>query len=449
MEMTRGPIVKTIMRLALPIMASSFLGTLYNMCDMAWVGTLGAKAVAGVGVGGMYMWFANCIATLPRMGGQVLSAQAIGAGENEKAKGYTRAALHLIVLLGILFGAVSMLCTRQMVGFFNLGDPVSEGIAISYMKIACGFVLFSFMNFTLAGLYTAEGDSKTPMIANFIGLVLNMILDPLMILGIGFFPRLETKGAAIATVTSQIIVLLILIFHMIQKSEKSIIFKDQNYFSLCDRESYQGVVRIGLPASFQSLVYCFISMLLTRLVAGFGPEAVAVARVGGQIESVSWNTADGFASAINSFCGQNLGASEYERIKKGYYFSAAAAFLWGLLVLIAFVFIPRPISGIFFHEEAVIALAVAYLFIVGFSEPFLMVEIVTIGALSGLGRTRICSILSVIVTGMRIPIAYILLRTPLGLNGIWFACLITTVVKSILLVITFVRGQDKLDQLKN
>ncbi len=82
MELTKGPIVKTILALAIPIMASSFLGTLYNICDMAWVGTLGAKTVAGVGVGGMYMWLASGFATLPRMGGQVLTAQAIGAGND-------------------------------------------------------------------------------------------------------------------------------------------------------------------------------------------------------------------------------------------------------------------------------------------------------------------------------------------------------------------------------
>lgn len=436
-SLTKGPIVKTILRLAIPIMASSFLGTLYNLCDMAWVGTLGAKTVAGVGAGGMYLWLSSGLATLPRMGGQVLAAQAIGAGDYKRAHSLTKAAIQIVTVLGVLFSIISLAFTRQMVGFFNLTDGESVAVAHRYIQITCGLILFSFLNMTLTGLYTADGDSKTPMIANFFGLVLNMILDPLLILGPGFFPRLEDVGAAAATVFSQAIVFGILLLKMRGRESASGIFRQQNYFTACSRETYAGIVRIGVPAAIQSMVYCFISMLITRLVSGFGPEAVAVSRVGGQIESISWNTAEGFSSAINSFCGQNYGAGEYDRIKKGYLFSLGACFLWGTAVLLCFVLLPAPISMIFFHEEAAIACSISYLIIIGFCEPFLMVEIVTEGALSGLGKTKLCSIISVILTAMRIPLAYLFMRTALGLNGIWFALTLTSVLKGIIYMGTF------------
>lgn len=439
MDMTKGPIVRTITNLALPIMASSFLGTLYNLCDMAWVGTLGAKVVAGVGVGGMYMWFANGFATLPRMGGQVLTAQALGAGNHEKAQDYVRAALHLIFLFGLIFGVISLIFTKQMIHFFKLGDPLSESIALSYMRIACGLIVFSFLNFTLTGLYTADGDSKTPMVANLIGLILNMILDPLLIIGPGFFPRMEAVGAAVATVVSQIIVFIIMCLRMKSKRTKATVFRGLNIIKASNESSYRGIIKIGLPASVQSMVYCFISMILTRFVAGFGPEAVAVYRVGGQIESVSWNTADGFSSAINSFCGQNFGAKQYKRIRKGYFFAAATAFLWGSLVFICFMVAPGPISNVFFHEEFAIALCVSYLIVIGVSEPFMMVEIVSIGALSGLGKTQICSILSILFTGMRIPMAYFLLKTSLGVSGIWWAITVTSIIKAFIFTATFMK----------
>lgn len=436
-SLTKGPIVKTILRLAIPIMASSFLGTLYNLCDMAWVGTLGAKTVAGVGAGGMYLWLSSGLATLPRMGGQVLVAQAIGAGDYQRAHSLTRAAMQIVFALGLVFSIISLLFTRQMVGFFNLTDGESVAVAHRYIQITCGLILFSFLNMTLTGLYTADGDSKTPMIANFFGLVLNMILDPLLILGPGFFPRLEDVGAAVATVFSQAIVFGILLLKMRGRESASGIFRQQHYFTTCSKEIYAGIVRIGVPAAIQSMVYCFISMLITRLVSGFGPEAVAVSRVGGQIESISWNTAEGFSSAINSFCGQNYGAGEYDRIKKGYLFSLGACFLWGTAVLLCFVLFPAPISMIFFHEEAAIACSISYLIIIGFCEPFLMVEIVTEGALSGLGKTKLCSIISVILTAMRIPLAYLFMRTALGLNGIWFALTLTSVLKGIIYMGTF------------
>ena len=93
LDLTSGPILKTLAELALPIMASSFLGTAYNITDMAWIGMLGSKVVAGVGVGGMYVWLSQGIAALPRMGGQVNVAQCCGSGDREAAKNYASAAL--------------------------------------------------------------------------------------------------------------------------------------------------------------------------------------------------------------------------------------------------------------------------------------------------------------------------------------------------------------------
>ena len=84
-NLTKGPILKTLTKLAIPIMASSFLGTLYNLTDMAWIGLLGSKAVAGVGVGGMYTWLSQGLASMARMGGQVQVAQCIGKGNRDRS----------------------------------------------------------------------------------------------------------------------------------------------------------------------------------------------------------------------------------------------------------------------------------------------------------------------------------------------------------------------------
>ena len=149
-DLTSGPILKTLAELALPIMASSLLGTAYNITDMAWIGMLGSKAVAGVGVGGMYVWLSQ----------------------------------GLTFLLGILFAAVCIVFIHPLLGFFNLGDAETYTAAKLYTLITCGLILFSFLNLTLTGLSTAQGDSKTPLMANLLGLVGNMILDPILILGL-------------------------------------------------------------------------------------------------------------------------------------------------------------------------------------------------------------------------------------------------------------------------
>ena len=435
-NLTKGPIMKTLVKLAVPIMASAFLGTLYNITDMAWIGLLGSKAVAGVGVGGMFTWLSQGLASMARMGGQVQVAQCIGRGDREKAHGFAQAAVQLSAAMGIAYAVLCLIFVNQMVGFFKLEDAEAQASALAYTKIACGLIVFSFVTFTLTGIYTAQGDSRTPFVANLIGLATNMILDPLLILGAGPIPSLGVTGAAIATVTAQFIVMSILVGGiMIRKKEN--VLKGTHIFAAISWDSLRGICRIGIPTALQGMAYCMISMVLTRMVSGFGAEAIATQRVGGQIESISWNTADGFASALNAFTAQNYGAEKLDRVKKGYRASLWTVGIWGCLIMLVFVFLPEPISGVFFHEPSAIATSVGYLIIVGFSEPFLCVELMTVGALSGLGKTHLCSVISIIFTGARIPLAILLCRTALGLNGIWCAVSSTSIVKGIIFVATF------------
>ena len=434
-NLTKGPILKTLTKLAIPIMASSFLGTLYNITDMAWIGLLGSKAVAGVGVGGMFTWLSQGLAAMARMGGQVQVAQCIGRGERDRAHGFAQAAVQIATLMGMAYAVISLLFTRQMVAFFQLTDPEAQTAALSYTKIACGLIVFSFLTLTMTGLYTAQGDSKTPFLANLIGLVTNMILDPVLILGPGPFPKLGVVGAAIATVTAQAIVMMMMILGvLIQKKEN--VLKGIRLTAKIPKEYLGGLCRIGIPTAIQGMAYCAISMVLTRMVSAYGAEAVATQRVGGQIESISWNTADGFAAALNAFIAQNYGAGKMDRVRKGYRASLWTVGIWGLLISFVFICFPKAIADIFFHEPKAVATAVGYLVIIGFSEAFMCVELTTVGALSGLGRTRLCSIISITFTSVRIPLA-IILGGLIGLSGIWWALSITSIIKGIIFTCTF------------
>lgn len=437
LNLTNGPILRTLTELSLPIMASSFLSTAYNITDMAWIGTLGSRAVAGVGVGGMYVWLSQGLVSLARMGGQVHVAQCCGRGDRNAAKHYAEASLQLTALFGILFAAVCLLFTGPLVSFFQLSDPITVQYAREYLQITCGLIIFSYLNYTLTGLYTAQGDSKTPFKANLAGLAANMALDPLLILGIGPFPRLETRGAAIATVTAQFLVLAVLILEIFRKKKEDNLLREIWLFSIPRWSCFRSICRIGIPTALQGIIYCMISMILTRMVSAFGPGAVATQRVGGQIESISWNTADGFAAALNAFMAQNYGAARHDRIREGYRISFRIIAIWGLLVTALFILFPRPIAQLFFYEEDVINTAINYLVIIGIGEAFLCVEITTIGALSGLGLTRLCSIISIILTGARIPLALLLTKTSMGLSGIWWALTLSSIAKGILFYFTF------------
>ena len=437
--LTEGPILRSLVALAMPIMASSFLNTVYSITDMAWIGMLGSKAVAGVGVGGMYVWLSQGLSSLARMGAQVNVAQAFGRGRKDEAGEYARASLQLTLLFGGLFALISVGFADGLVALFGLGDKETVQYAQSYLQITCGLVIFSYMTVVLTGIYTAQGDSKTPLLANIVGLITNMVLDPVLILGIGPFPRMEVVGAAIATVIAQFIVMLVMILGAFKGKGEDNILGGMKLMKPVEGRFFRGVFRIGVPTAIQGTVYCVISMVLTRMVAVFGPGAVAVQRVGGQVEAVSWNTADGFAAALNAFTAQNYGAGQMERVRKGYKISFRTIAVWGSLITLAFVLLPGQISQVFFHEPEVVGISVDYLRIVGISEAFMCVELMTVGALSGLGRTKLCSIISIVFTGARVPLAVALAASPLGLKGIWWALTLSSVVKGILFVAAFDR----------
>ena len=141
-DLTSGPILKTLAELALPIMISSMLGTAYSIMDMAWIGLLGAKAVAGVGVGGMYVWLSQGLSSLARMGGQVNMAHSLGRGDQKTAAGFAQAALQLTILFSLFVTLISILFTNPLLHFFALNDAATYNSARIYMRADPVFLPF-------------------------------------------------------------------------------------------------------------------------------------------------------------------------------------------------------------------------------------------------------------------------------------------------------------------
>lgn len=428
-DLLNGNILTSLTELALPIMATSLVQTAYNLTDMAWIGMVGSDAVAAVGAAAMYTWLSSGVAALARMGGQVKSAHAYGEGNRREAVQYGKGALQLALVLAAAYGIITNLFAGPLIGFFHLNSSLVVKDAIVYLRIACGLILFAFIGQTLTGLYTASGNSRTPFVANCIGMGANIVLDPLLIFGLGPIHGMGVAGAAVATVTAQFIVSLVLVISM---RKDPVLAAQMRIWIPTPLSNIKTMVRIGFPAAIQSMLYCGISMVLTRFVTAWGDTAVAVQRVGGQIESISWMTADGFGTAINAFVGQNYGAGNLKRVKKGYMTASVIMFIWGIFTTCLLIFGAASIFSLFIHEPEVIPAGADYLRIIGFSEMFMCVELMTVGALSGMGKTMEASVITIILTTARIPLAVILGGTALGLNGIWWALTISSIVKGII-----------------
>ena len=433
-DLLHGPVLSSLTRLAVPIMATSLIQMAYNLTDMIWIGRLGSNAVAAVGAAGMYMWLSNGLAVLSKMGGQVNTGHSLGAGDPKEAAGYATGALQLAAFTGLLFGLICILFSVPLIDFFKLNSPQVIADARIYLQITCGLVFFSFLNQTFTGLFTAIGNSRAAFLATTSGLVINFFMDPVLIFGIGPFPELKVMGAAIATVFAQMIVTCMFLIFAIQDD---LLFCHVRFFSRPKFDAVRSIVRIGVPSCLQNMLFTGISMIIARMVAGYGDAAVAVQKVGSQIESISWMTADGFSAAVNSFIAQNHGAGNRQRIRKGYQSAMGIVLVWGVFCTLLLIFCPAPIFRIFITEPELLPMGVDYLVILGFSQLFMSVELTTAGAFSGFGRTLPPSITSIVFTALRIPMALVLTKTALGLNGIWWSITISSIFKGVLLFTWF------------
>ena len=433
-DLLNGPVLMSLTRLAIPIMATSLIQMAYNLTDMIWIGRIGSNAVAAVGAAGMFMWLSNGLASLPKMGGQVNAGYSLGAGRSDDAAGYSLSALLLSALFGLAFGLVCAVFASPLIGFFKLNSPSVIADAESYLKITCGLVVFSFLNQTFTGIFTAIGNSRAAFLATTTGLAVNIFLDPVLIFGFGPIPATGVTGAAIATVGAQLIVTLMFLYFA---AKDEVIFRKMNIRRKPDMHYSAAIMRIGLPTSVQSRMFTGISMIIARMIAGYGDAAVAVQKVGSQIESISWMTAEGFAAAVNSFIAQNYGAGNRTRIRKGYTCAMGVVFVWGIVCTLLLMLCPGPIFRIFITEAAVLPLGIDYLVILGVSQLFMSAEITTAGAFSGYGKTIPPSVISIVFTVLRIPLALVLCRTPLALNGIWWSITISSILKGVLLLAWF------------
>ena len=438
-NLLEGNILPALSALALPIMATSLIQMAYNLIDMIWIGKIGASAVASVGAAGMFMWLSNGLATLAKMGGQIKVGHALGAQKKEDAASYAQSSIQMGIVFAIGFGILSIVFADEMIGFFQLNSAQVIQDAKLYLMITCGLVIFSFMNQIFTGILTAMGNSRTSFIATGIGLVLNIVLDPLFIFGFGVIHPMGVAGAAIATVLAQLVVMLLFLYTILRDT---VLFCDVHILHSYSSQHTREIFRIGLPSAVQSMLFSGISMVIARLIAGWGDAAVAVQKVGSQIESISWMTAEGYAAALNSFVAQNHGAKNTDRIREGYRLSMIVMLSWGVFCSFVLIVFPQLIFQVFIQEAEVLPMGVDYLRILGVSQLFMCMEITTAGAFSGLGKTLPPSIVSITLTGARIPMA-ILLGRWLGLNGVWWAITISSIGKGIVLLVWFLKDMKR------
>ena len=430
-SLTSGNILKSLVTLALPIMGTSFIQMAYNLTDMFWIGSIGSLAVTAIGTASFFTWFGQSFIILSKIGSEVSIAKYIGGDNLDTAKKYVTNGIKLNIFLAMLYSIFLIVFSSTLIGFFKFNDSSVISMSKTYLVIVSIGLVFNFINPMFTSIYTAHGNSKTPFKINTLGLIFNIIFDPVLI----FVFDMGVAGAAIATVLAQIVVTALFVINI--KKSNLALFK-VNFREKLDKSILKKICSLGWPVALQNGLFAFFAMVIGRLVTRFGDSAMAVQQIGSQIESISWMTADGFATAIRAFIAQNFGAKQSHRILKGYKVALNVALVLGLFSSSLLFFGAEPIFSLFISEAEIIPLGVTYLRILGLSQLFMCVEITTAGAFNGLGKTFIPALVGIVLTGARIPFAMIFSKPSLlGLNGVWWVVSMSSVLKGLILVSLF------------
>lgn len=268
-------------------------------------------------------------------------------------------------------------------------------------------------------IFSSFGNNGDSLKINAIGMIINIILDPIFI----YEFKLGVLGAAVATLIANIVM-----FILYRIKSNGIL--NYNKYVGSDKEKILEITKLGFPMAFQRILFTLVNIILAKIIAIFGTNSIAAQKIGLQIESITYMVIGGLNGAIASFTGQNFGANKFKRIKQGYYTALLLGIIYSVIMSIIFIAFKEPIIRLFIREKNTIIIAGAYLQAVAFSQSFSTIEMVSNGFFTGIGMPKIPATISIVFTVLRIPMALIFMKY-LGINGIWWSIAISSILKGI------------------
>jgi len=431
-DFTRGAIFGPLVKLAMPIVTVNFVQMVYYLADMAWIGRLGSEQVAAVGAVGMLMWMFSSFALFTKVASEVSIGQALGARKNRTAKAFASHTTTLSLIMAIVVAVFLFAAADWILSFFKL-SPYTQAYAVQYLRIVSLSVPFSFLVLNFVGVYNGAGRSNIPFLIVCSGLALNIVLSPILIYGVpGFFAGMGIQGAGIATVVAQAVVLFLLIYRL--RRNDGILDRFPFLIRLRGGATVR-ILRLGFPVAMMTLLFAIINSYLVRVASIYGGHLGVVAKTtGGQIEGITWITAQGFSTALGAFVAQNFAAGKMSRAWLAYRYTLGLMLSLGILVTVAFLFAGEQIFGVIVPERDAAMIGGRFLFIAAFYQVFMMLELTTQGMFNGTGRTMPPAVISIIFNLARIPMAY-LFASWMGIEGVWWAIAISGMIKGIVLPI--------------
>lgn len=388
--LTEGSLPKKIFLFSLPLMFSNLLQVLFNMADIAVVGKFaGSNALGSVGsttiLVGLFTGF------LIGLGGgiNVLVALHIGAQNEKEVKETVSTSYILCIAMGILLLFIGFFGAHPILSLMNTKEELLNG-AVLYLRIYfLGLPALAIYNCGNAVL-SAAGDTKKPLIYLSIAGVINVILNLVFVIGF----HLDVAGVAIASIVSQYLSAILITLTLIRSSK--IYSLPRNWNSFIKRDKLIALLKLGLPAGLQNVIFMFANLFVQTGVNSFSATMVAGNSAAANADSLTYEVMAAFYVACSSFMGQNLGAKKKERVLKSYFISLTYSFLIGLFLGVSVLLMGPAFLSLFSSDAAVIDAGMYRLKIMSISYAFSAFMDCTIAASRGLGKTIVPTIIVVL-----------------------------------------------------
>lgn len=436
-DLTTGSIGNHLVKLALPLLGTSFIQLLYSFVDMAWLGRLSAESVAAVGAASVFVWLANSFSLLNKVGAEVSVANAIGRGDEAEARAYASHTSTIGFIMGLIMMLIYGLFTNGLIGFYRL-EPSVHDQGVSYLQIVALGMPFIYMLSAHTGIYNATGHSKIPFIITTIAVGMNIILDPIFI----FILKMGTAGAALATVISQATGLTLMLYQLKIRDK---LLGGMRILTNLQKHLTINILRLGVPVAVMNSLFAFINMILGRSASMYGGHiGVMTLTTGGQLEGLSWNTAQGFSTALSAFTAQNYGAQKRDRIQRAVRWTLYLSLFVGVAACLFYYFWGEGLFSLIVPEVAAYTAGAVYLRIQAIPQIFSMIEITCQGFFYGIRRTLPPSIISIGGNLLRIPLAIVLLPLTGDITTLWWIIAGTSILKGFVAGIWFFVERNRL-----
>lgn len=434
-DMTTGSPTRHILLFSIPLLIGNIFQQLYNMVDSVVVGNfVGANALAAVGTCGSMNFFCFSLSSGLAIGIGIIVAQYFGSKNDKMVRSTISNAIFILTGASIIVSLLAFILCPYALKLLQCPESILPSSIIYMRTTCCGIIFVAFYN-GVASILRALGDSKSPLYFLILSSVINLGLDLLFVIVF----KLGVFGVALATIISQAVSAFTSIIYA---------YKKVSYFHLSksefcpNRNIIINSLKVGTPVALQSCLISISMMVLQGVVNTFGETVMAAYTIVMRVEQLVQQPYSSISAAITSYSGQNIGAGEIQRVKKGFHRGTVIVLIFSLIMLPTFWFFGKNIIGFFVDNDMdVINIGAKGLQITSLCYFMLGMIYVPRAVLNGCGDTGFAMINGITEVAGRIIFAPVLTKIPaIGFWGIWVTTGATWTITAIVCFIRYKTG---------